>query len=605
MKIRYKNSEKYLNMKNLLIGKFTLFLLLALTVMSCSEDFLEETNPNELSTDSFWTNVTDLNLGLVATYKAFSNSNNFSIVDELARTDLAWSSGYQRPFNTNEYYLQTFNEASSTPSKKWAQLYTTIFYANQVIDAYERLTGSLSPNNEEEALEIYAQAKFLRAYMYFILNTSFNNGDVIIMDGIPVEESEFYNNVSSSEDVKAYYRADLEFAMANLPATWEATEKGRATSGAAEAILGQSYLYDNNFEVAAGYFENVINNYGYSLTPNIGSNFTTMDELNEESILEVVRSTDFNSDLNQWDWRDTGATSIQKRLTPIGGWWGAVAANWLIQEYRNDAIDYSDPRNEVYDEDGNFERYRDFSLRTSYSVAIVDDRDLEYYGHVNPAEAANFNVLMTCFWRKHTNWDLGFESEEALSPGKVRSGVNDRLLRLAEIYLQYAECKIEMGDVDEALLYINKVRRRSALQLLGPVGSGEYPLNDHDNLTYDASSLMEHLRYKEYPLELSCEGNGNGRSIDLRRWGVKKQRFQELSERRYDATHYTFTDSEGVNKTKWSSIFVEVDPSSPDADPNVTEFESAALNYQESEHAYWKIPTSELITNPSVGGGDE
>ncbi|MDV7185854.1 RagB/SusD family nutrient uptake outer membrane protein [Lutibacter sp. TH_r2] len=592
-------------MKNLIIGKFTLFLLIAFTMLSCSDEFLEQTNPNELSTDSFWTSVTDLNLGLVATYKAFSDADNYKFVEEINRSDLSWGSGYQRPFNTNEQYLQTFNEASIAGSQKWAQLYTTIFYANQVIEAYERLTGTLSTGDEEEALAIYAQAKFLRAYMYFILNTSYNNGDVIIMDKIPVTEAEFYNDVSPSEDVKAFYRADLEFAMENLPASWEATEKGRVTSGAAEAILGQSYLYDGKFDVAADYFENVINNYGYSLTENIGSNFTTMDELNEESILEVVRSTDFNSDLNQWDWRDTGATSVQKQLTAIGGWWGAVAANWLIQEYRNDPIDTSDPRNEVYDEDGNFERYRDVSLRTSWSVAIVEDRDLEYYGYPTTAEAANFNIFMTCFWRKHTNWDLGFESEEALSPGKVRSGVNDRLLRLAEIYLQYAECQIEMGNIDEALLYINKVRRRSGVQLLGPVGSGEYPLNDHDNLTYDAESLMEHLRYKEYPLELSCEGNGNGRNIDLRRWGVKKQRFEELSQRRYDALHYTFVDSEGTTKTRWSSMIVEVDPSSPDVEPGVNEFEDAAINYQENEHAYWKIPTSELITNPAINSGAE
>ena len=601
-----KIQKKYFKMKNILISKLTLFLLLAVTMFSCSDDYLEQTNPNNLSTDSFWQNIKDLNTGLVATYKSFSSSNNYKIVDEIVRSDLAWGSGYQRPFNVNEGYLQTFNEANKAAGQKWSQLYTNIFRANQVIEACERLKGTLASSDEEaEAVIIGAQARFIRGFSYFLLNNGFNNGDVVIWDSVPGGELGFYRDVSPSSEVKAFYRADLEYAKENLPAVWEDTEKGRVTAGAAEAVLGQSYLYDNDFETAAPYFKNVINNYGYSLTSNIGSNFTTMDELNEESILEVVRSTDFKGELNEWDWRDTGATSIHQQLTPISGWWGAVASNWLIQEYRNEVLDYSDPRNEILTDEGDFDRYRKFSLRASWSVAIVDDPDLGYYSYENPAQAANFNVKMTCFWRKHTNWDLGFESEKALSPGKVRSGVNDRVIRLAEIHLQYAECMIEMGNIDEALLHINKVRRRSAVQLLGPNGSGEYPLNDHDNIVYDAESLMNHLRYREYPLELSCEGNGQNRNIDLRRWGVKKQRFEELAAKRYYAEHYPYTKPDGTTGTRWGAIVVELDPSDSNVDVAWNEFQEAAVNYVESEHAYWKLPNSEVITNPSIGGDGE
>ncbi|QVY66921.1 RagB/SusD family nutrient uptake outer membrane protein [Polaribacter sp. Q13] len=596
-----KIQKKYLNMKNTRIGKLTLILLFTLAIVSCSDDFLDQTNPNELSTDSFWKTVGDLNTGLVATYKSYGSDNNYKLLDELVRSDLAWGSGYQRPFNTNEFYLQNFNEASKSPGDKWSQLYTTIFRANQVIEAVDRLKGTFnSQNDEDEAEVIGAQARFLRGFSYFILSTTFNNGKVVIWEKVPGGEDGFYRDVSPAQDVKDFYRADLEYAKTKLPAVWEAREKGRVTAGAAEAVLGQSYLADNDFTTAAEYFKNVINNYGYALTPNIGSNFTTMDELNEESILEIVRSTDYKSELNQWDWRDTGASSLQQQLTGIGGWFGGVAANWLILEYRNDPLDYSDPRNKIIEEDGT-ERFRKFSLRTSYSVAIVDDPDLEYYGYKTTAEAASFNVRMTCYWRKQTNWDLGVESEKALSPGKVRSGVNQRLIRLAEIYLQYAECLIEMGDVDEAMMYINKVRRRSGVQLLGLSGTGEYPANDHDDISYDATSLMDHLRFKEYPLELSCEGHGATRNTDLRRWGIKKQRFMELAAKRYTAIDYPYTKEDGTTATRWGSIVVGVDPSDPTADDGWNEYQEAAANYVESEHAYWKIPNSEAITNPVIG----
>ncbi len=602
--IDIKIHTKQYKMKNIKIGKLTIMMLFLVALVGCSEDFLEKSNPNQLSTDSFWNTVDDLNVGLIATYKSFSSDNNYMLLDELVRSDLAWGTGWQRPFNVNDRYLQTFNEASAEGETKWSQLYTTIFRANQVIEASDKLIGTLSSEDEEaEAVLVKAQATFMRGFAYFILSTTFNNGEVVLWDVVPGGEHGFYRDVSTAQEIKDFYRADLEYAKNSLPIAWEdAREKGRITAGAAEAVLGQSYLADNDFSNAAVYFKNVIDNYGYSLTSNIGSNFTTMDELNEESILEIVRSTDYKGELNQWDWRDTGASSIQQKLTPIGGWNGGVPANWLILEYRNEVLDYADPRNKIIADDGT-ESFRKFSLRTSWSVAIVDDTSLGYYGEDTPVEAHHFQNKMSCYWRKHTNWDLGFESEAARSPGKVRSGVNQRLIRLAEIYLQYAECLIEAGDVDEALVYINKVRRRSGVQLLGLNGTGEYPLNDHDNIAYDATSLMEHLRYKEYPLELSCEGHGGTRNVDLRRWGVKKQRFAELAAKRYKGDHYYWTQADGTaGPTRWGSIVVELAPGDPTVDESWNEFQEAAVNYNESLHAYWRLPNGETITNPVLGG---
>jgi tetratricopeptide (TPR) repeat protein len=599
-----KIHKKHFNMKNIRIGKLTLIMLFLVTLVSCSDDYLEQSNPNQLSTDSFWKTVDDLNVGLVATYKSFSSDNNYMLLDELVRSDLAWGTGWQRPFNVNDRYLQTFNEASKPGEQKWSQLYTTIFRANQVIEAVDKLKGTLSGEEEEaEAELVKAQATFIRGFSYFVLSTTFNKGKVVLWDVVPGGEYGFYRDISTAQEIKDFYRADLEYAKNTLPTTWEdVREKGRVTAGAAEAVLGQSYLAENDFTKASVYLKNVIDNYGYALTSNIGSNFTTMDELNEESILEIVRSTDYKGELNQWDWRDTGASSLQQRLTPIGGWNGGVAANWLILEYRNDPLDYADPRNKIIAADGT-ESFRKFSLRTSWSVAIVDDTALEYYGEATPVEAHHFQNKMSCYWRKHTNWDLGFESEAARSPGKVRSGINERLIRLGEIYLQYAECMIELGNVDEAMLYINKIRRRAGVQLLGLNGSGEFPLNDHDNQSYDDASLMKHLRYKEYPLELSCEGHGGTRNVDLRRWGVKGQRFAELAAKRYKGDHYTWTKADGTaGPTRWGSIIVELDPSDALVEDAWNEFQEAAVNYNNDSHGYWRLPNGETITNPVLGG---
>ncbi len=584
--------------------KIALILTLFLSLLGCKDEFLEETNPNNLSTGSFWKSILDLEQGLVAAYKGMASPHNVHLVNELSRSDLAWSSGWQRPNNNNEYYLQTFNNASNAVGQKFAALYRTIFRANQVIVAVEDLTGTFGNEEEEErASVILAEARFIRGYSYFILHNSFNGGAVPILDFVPNGET-YYNSISPENEVRAFYLTDLEFAAENLPTSWNDIHKGRVTAGAAVALIGQSHLYVGNYDEAATYFKRVIEDFGYSLTPDIGSNFTTRDELNEESILELVYSTDFKNELNAWDARDVASTSgYQKLFTGAPGqWFGAVCANWLILEYRNDTPDYSDPRNIIRDENG-AERFRKFSLRTSASVALVDDDDTEYYGSPRTGQAANFNVKMTAFWRKHTNWDLGFEKEEDISPGKVRSGINERLIRLAEIYLQYAEAVIKGGTdesgVEEALLYINKVRRRSAVQLLGPNGSGEFPGNDHDNANYTAQTLMEHLMYKEYPLELSAEGDGN-RNIDLRRWGVKAERFRELASRRYYGEHYEITKVDGTKETKWESIVTEVPLGDPLVNDAWNEFQEASVNYNDAVHAYWPISNVEELTNPEL-----
>lgn len=593
--------------------KIVVLLAIASLATSCSDDFLVENNQNSLSTDSFWLNLTHFDSGLNGIYNEFSNASNVSLVENLIRSDLAWGNGFQRPNTTNPYYLQSFTNAETMVNRKWAANYTTIFRANQLLLNAPIIEESLEQSGKDELNLMVAQARFIRGYMYFLLHNTYNKGAVpIFPEIIPVKLEDFNAPISSSDKVREYYLADLKFAAENLPVSWGNSDTGRVTAGAAVALMGQSALYAGDYTQAAEYFKDVIDNYGYSLTDDIGSNFTTRDEFNEESILEVAYSLDFKTNLPQWDGRDVANTLYIKQFAGSGGWRGAIPANWLIMEYKNEELDSLDQRNWVdRNVDGSFDTndagkniLRSYSLRTSQSVAFVDDLDTEYYGSPTPGHAINFNVNMTAYWRKHTNWDLGFESENQVSPGKTRSGVNERLIRLAEIYLQYAECQIELGDLDEALLYINKVRRRSGLVLLGsPV---EYPAYTYDEVTYDANSLTEHLRYKEYPLELAAEGDGN-RNIDLERWGVKADRFNELSVRLYGANHFgvEFVNENDPNivtvTQRWSSVLYEVDPSIPDDlhNSNFDEFKVAAANYSE-ERAYLPIPSEEIATNSRV-----
>ncbi|WP_299556439.1 RagB/SusD family nutrient uptake outer membrane protein [Seonamhaeicola sp.] len=614
MKKTYNNSSnKYTIMEKKTLKKLVFLLVTSLCIFSCDENFLEEANPVELSTSSFWLNINDLETGLISVYNAFKDGNVLNKTNELNRSDMTFP-GWGRPNTSNVYWLQTFNNSSGAPNTKWAALYKGIFRANQVLEAAERLYPTFEGETKDRADLVIAQARTFRGLFYFYLYTGFNNGAVPIIDYVPTDISNYYQPISPAETVQAFYLSDLEYGAENLPMTYDGP-KGRLTSGTAIALLGKSYLYDGDYTMAAQYFKTIIDDHPYALTPDIGSNFTTRDEFNEESILEIGYSVNYKEEFSVWGQEQNSSTlnfSFAPAGTP-GGWRSVYPACWLNNLYRNEVLDMTDPRNTVsriqrqanglpvLDGDGNpvmdVDVPRIFSLRTSASIAFCDDEDTDYY-LLTSAQGAPYNNAEHSYWRKFTNWDIA-ASERDIAATIPRSGINIRVIRLADIYLMYAEALIGGGTnnagVEEALVYINRVRRRSGVRLLGLTGTGEYPVNDHDEITYDASSLMDHLMYVERPLELSAEGNAI-RTIDLRRWGITKQRFEELSQKQYWSTNYPFETEDGTSGTRWAGILSDVGTGDPNG--KWTEFEQAAANYVEELHAYWPVPNSEETSNP-------
>ncbi len=604
-------------MKNIVIKSIIAAVGVVVTIgmTSCEDKFLTEVNPNEISTGSYWLTIADLEGGLVGVYNAFKNESIYKVVPETNRSDMDWP-GWGRPNTGNEFFLQTFTSSSNDINQKWAALYEGIFKANQVIEAYERINGTFASDEaQERADQINAEARFFRGLFHFYLHNSFNNGKVIIYDFVPKTVGDFYQSISSADKVEEFYRADLEFALENLPPKWiENIHIGRVTAGAAEAVLGKSYLYAGDYTTAAAYFKNVIENpeYGYSLVPDIGMNFHSSSEFNAESILEVSYSIQFKSEVSKWDKENT-ANNLPQTLAPagyIGGFRNIYPACWLIMEYKEEKMDLNDASNYAIarDWDGSplqakdgtdSVRLRLYSKRTVKSIALPDDRDELYY-LAYPSQKGQFNNGETSYWKKFTNSDVADTERTFTADG--RGGSNFRLIRLADVYLMYAECLIKGGTdnagVDEAMRFINAVRKRSALELIGPNGSGDYPSATHDNVTYDAASLMDHLMYVERPLELSLEGHAI-RFLDLRRWGIIKERFEELAVGLYTNQDFPYVDLDGKPQTKWGSVLVRV-ATAAEAHARYVDRAQPANNFNPEIHSYYPIPNSEETGNPNL-----
>lgn len=666
------------------------FLICGMGFTSC-DDFLTQENKHQLTTQKFYEDLGDCENGLAAVYNAFKNTNIYQPMDENLRSDLAVEGNKNRTNLTNAAYLQNFNDSYRTLRTKWAALYTGVFRCNQVLEGIEKVRAKIAETDKtqlDKLTQIEAQAYFFRGLFFFYLNTSFNNGNVPYIDYIPSSEEDYYKKCAPSEDVKKYYRADLQKAIdLGLNAEWKDLDKGRATSWAAKAILGKSYLYDGNYDKAAEYFADIIDNGGFSLVENIVDNFTASNEFNSESILEVSYSTQYNTQYGPW----SDATLYNIWGMNVNGcgnaWINTVPSLWLVEQFENEKVDETDSRNWVkaiaddypkgadsdkkdiiYDQfgttfhsvvekngksynktyvyhyengdytgvkqrlipvdggepeysllgneyseidhyrkfkwiDGQPYRLRKYSLRASASLAINGDEDLIYYQKTTQ-QTAKFNNGITAYFRKLSNWDSR-KDETDVTPA-MASGINYRLIRLADVYLMYAECLLKGGqsseNLQEAINLINKVRHRSGVELIGKKVAGEFPDATYDEKELTAEDVMNHLMYVERPLELCMEGHAI-RVNDLRRWNVTKERFTWLSKQRYVIALTTFL---APTKEDPNSLYVGKNWGRQHKyeEPylNLTPYEDylqAAINYG-PKVAYWPIPNIESTSNPDI-----
>ncbi|WP_282039953.1 RagB/SusD family nutrient uptake outer membrane protein [Saccharicrinis aurantiacus] len=595
-----------------------------------------------------WTSLVDCEKGLIDVYKVLRSKYTLQLLENNKRSDLASPSSYSRAYDN--YYQNTFTNESSAGYRQWNQLYKGVFRAQKVVEALGAIKPNMTSADELQSWSLLmGEARFFRGLFYFWLHSAYNGGSVLLFDKAPQCKEDYNLGYEDESVIRDHFIADLEYAYGALlfvgskPKESETPDdiqfEARPTKGAAASILGQSYLYQADYVAAKSYFEDVINNseYAYALTTDPEGNVSTRNELNSESIFEIVYLENLEPGISLFSEESTSSPYLSI-VSPVETQWGTSAlypSYWLQMAYKKDSMDVSDSRNmapvvEVSSgELTGVEAIRKYNLRASAYIAFVDDEATKYY-LARPAVANRFNNKCTAAFKMLSNCNEYTYLDNRPNSDTYESGVNHRLIRLADVYLMYAECLIKGGSdetgVDLALSYINKIRYRSALLLCG-LPTNEFPNSDFDDKIYSANDVMEQLMYIERPLEISILGHAT-RHIDLRRWGIYKERLDELSQRRYafgsypqenwtlntDGTRmYTYpNNSQRIidpstgqqNILRWFSILYEdsyyanaVDwaGNPPEADYYFDqEYQVPADNYNESEHAYWPIPLDQI-----------
>ena len=265
-------------MKKYIFITVTSMALFSAIFVSCSDNFIERDIEYSIDSENFFNSKSDYDKALIATYDMLQSSYINVLMGEIASDNTL--AGGESP--TDVIGFQQIDDMTHTPvndnlKNLWDWMFAGVQRANYILEFKDK-------TDFEGKAQIIAETRFLRAYYHFELVKWFGgipmNGDKRFVPG-----DETTVKRSSVQEVYASIESDLIYASQNLSPT--ASETGRATKGAALALLGKAYLYQNKFPEAAAALEQVIVSSKYSLVSDYASIFEMAGENGSESIFEV------------------------------------------------------------------------------------------------------------------------------------------------------------------------------------------------------------------------------------------------------------------------------------------------------------------------------
>jgi hypothetical protein len=282
--------------------KIFLYSTIALTALaaSCSKD-LNQTPISSSTTLTFYQQPSDFIQAMNAAYADLHNyPDRLDYLSEIRSDNIYGVSVTVRDWDPINNFAQGI-AANTYVEEAWSTDFNGIFRANTVLDQISK-NGSYI-GSATLATRLQAESRFLRAFYYFDLLRYF--GKLPIADHpIVVTESTTLPR-SPVADVYKFIIADLQFAMANLPASYTGVDVGRATKYAAEAELAQVYMArsgatygiegpgmaSNEWNLALPLLQDIISNGGFAFNPSYPAIFSYANQnptTNKEAIFDVM-----------------------------------------------------------------------------------------------------------------------------------------------------------------------------------------------------------------------------------------------------------------------------------------------------------------------------
>ena len=461
---------------------------------------------DKLSDEDVWNDPSLMQLYVNSCYIALPHG--FDQYMQGSYTDELWS-------RSNDYASQELlagaldpDNVNSLPThlNYWGTAYSNIRKINTFFDKSQG-----SPLSEEQRNGMLGELKFLRAYIYAHLLWCY--GGVPIITKVYELNEDYSIPRNSYEECVNFIVTELEEAKSMLPDRQPANQTGRASGDACQALMARVLLYwasplhnpDNDvarWERAAKAIEKLIDT-RYSLQDDYESIFLK----DNDEIIFARQFTQSNStvfSMVQGRSGDGGHGTMDPLQNLVNSYeMKATGKLPCIEQsdgtYRPDPTSGYDPQNPYKGRDPRF------YASILYDGSVWQGRETETFkgGRDNKDYTGGGSTWLA----SETSYYLRKFLDESIPPtGSSQNPTSPWIFfRYAEVLLNYAEAKFELGDEDTARKYLNMVRRRSSVQMPDVTDSGE--------------ALRKRIR-NERRVELALEYH---RFFDVRRWKIAEE----------------------------------------------------------------------------------
>ena len=468
-------------------------LLFSFATASCS---LDRDPLEKFAEGTFYNTSSNADLALTSLYRGnitngleFSPSDWWSYQGMIMMEHISDNAFDRRGMNNPLSRISngTLDANNAVINNYWKASYTRIGYCNRFLAGMET-----QPDNESSKTMI-AEARFLRATMYFYL-ASFFHDIPLVEKNLTGEEANSVNKTSRNE-LLSWCAKELRAAADNLPsfAKIPAADNGRANKQAALAFLGRTYMLMKDWSNGAKTYKEIIDLGENQLNPNYSELFyPSTGTATRENIFFIQYKKDI-----------FGCGLPQHGLSAKDGGWSLVnPAAELFEAYEfsdGTKFNYDNPLHNYKEPGKNRDPRLNYTLYYPGAVFMgttyVLSPDLNGKQNLGYSEEASRTGFMMRKYFEESQPIENLQSYGAVTP----------IIRYAEVLLSYAECVNELGKMTQAIMNetVNKVRGRNSVNM--PAKTSQ-----------DQNTNREIIR-NERRVELAMEGI---RYWDLMRWGI-------------------------------------------------------------------------------------
>ena len=451
------------------ILKYTLAIAGILSFSSCAKDFLEQKNTYQISQDNFFDNDEAVSQAVMPLYSYvwydFNDKFYYGMGDGRANNITAQYSEYIYPYtNFTETGL------SSGLTEAWGALYSVVAQANNTIN---NIANNSTANVSETAkIQGIAEARFMRGLAYWYISSLW--GCAVIYNNTQDLVNNYVVSPSPVADGIEFAIRDMEYAAVHLPSASPAT--GRVNKYAAYAMLSRFYLsmaglttsgrYDGS-NVATDANRGTRNEYYLDAAKKAAAVVIEKGPYKlADTYAELFAASTFNNNsesIFQLQFQAGAEDGLAQSMTRFLAWSTQVnqGNSWGGSTYCS------------YDLWEEFKEYEDPTLGTKVDDAIRRHNCIASYGESYPELSANPEKPYVYGETENAGSQGANIKKYVIGTNAVNgfavnnnSGINTYMMRLAEVYLNYAEATLgNNGKTTDAtaLKYFNALRTRAGV----------------------------------------------------------------------------------------------------------------------------------------------